>query len=227
MGWFGDLLSVVVPRRCALCGEPLTEWDNYICAGCLASLPRTGYHRKRMNAFEERFAGLFPFERATGHFFYSRSSEVAKLIHAAKYRSLPGVGEMLGHTVGCELYTTGFFDDASVIVPVPVHWLKFGVRGYNQVFHIARGLSRATGLPVLEALRAERFRSTQTALGRSERFANAAHSYRLRRAVDVSGLNVLLVDDVCTTGATLASAAEALHAGRIGKLTLLTVGVTF
>lgn len=174
---------------------------------------------------EERFAGLFPFERATGHFFYTRDSALARLVQDMKYRGFPGIGHMLGYLAGSELYATGFFDGVDAVVPVPMYIIKRMKRGYNQSEYIARGVSEAIGVPLIPALRAIRGHRTQTALSHEERRANLTGSFRATR--EVEGRHILLVDDICTTGSTLTAASEALWESRPSNLTLLAVGVTF
>lgn len=227
--WLRDLADTVYVPVCHVCGVQLTEGERYVCRQCLDNLPRSGYHRHEMNPMEERFAGLFPFERATGHFLYSRGSEVAHLVHDMKYRGFKGLGEVLGARVGEELYGTGFFAGVDAIVPVPMHWFKRARRGYNQVDSIAAGLSAATGMPVVGALRAVKGHGTQTALGREARLANARGLFAVDKGAlgAAGGSHLLLVDDVCTTGATLASAAEALWKANPSALTILALGVAF
>ena len=222
------LMSFLFPRTCHLCGLPLGESESFVCASCISRLPRTLYHRRKDNAMEQRFIGLFPFERATGHFFYSRGSDLARLIADLKYRWFPGIGRCLGMLVGRELLTTGFFSDIDMLVPVPMHFMKKAVRGYNQVEEICRGLEAATGVKMCKALKAVRRHRTQTALTLEQRRSNTADLFELTAKGCVHGKHILLCDDVCTTGSTLASAAEAvLRSDASVRVSLLTVGVTF
>lgn len=223
-----DILNVLFPARCHVCGGKLAPGERFACAHCLNTLPRSGYHRRRLNPMEERFAGIFPFTRATGHFFYSRGSALSLLIQDMKYRRFPGIGEMLGHLAASELYATGFFAETDVVVPVPMHWLKRVRRGYNQADHIAAGISRATGLPVVKALQAVRGHKTQTSMTMEERLENTSGLFSVVEPSAIDGKGVLLIDDVCTTGSTLISAATTLTRETPGcRVTILTLGVTF
>lgn len=223
--WGRDTLNFLFPPTCHICDSLLAPHERFVCTRCLSELPRSGYHRRPLNPMEERFAGHFPFERATGHFFYTRDSSLSRLIQDMKYRGFPGIAHMLGFLVGSELYPTGFFDGVDAVVPVPMHIIKRMRRGYNQTDHIAKGVSEAIGVPVLKALRAVRGHRTQTALTYEERRENLAGIFRADKKV--SGRHILLVDDICTTGSTLAAASEALWTAKPGALTLLTIGVTF
>lgn len=226
--WLSDILDFAFPRRCHVCGGNLAPHERFACSHCLASLPRTGYHRRRLNPMEERFAGHFPFVRATGHFFYTRESSLSILIQDMKYRRFPAIGEMLGGVVAAELYPSGFFDGIDCVVAVPMHYMKRIRRGYNQTDHIALGISRAAGVPVVRGLRAVRPHRTQTALTLEQRRDNTAGIFRAPDPSLLEGRGVLLVDDVCTTGATLSAAAtEIMRAAPGCRLTLLSLGVTF
>lgn len=177
---------------------------------------------------EARFAGKFPFVTATGHFFYSRDSSLARLIQDMKYRNFPSLGDKLGEIAGEELFMAGFLNDIEMIVPLPMHFFKKAKRGYNQTDHIARGISKASGIPVTDALVMTRQRKTQTALSAEQRFENAKNLFLPKKGINLNDKGVLLVDDICTTGTTMASAAKALtDSFPTIRLYLFTLGVTF
>jgi len=177
---------------------------------------------------EQRFMGLFPFERATGHFFYSRGSGLASLIGELKYNHYRGIGRVFGNVVGSELITTPFLSDIDMFVPVPMHFMKKARRGYNQVEEICKGLTEATGIPTVTALKAVKGHRTQTSLTLEQRRANTAGIFRVKDPDSIRDKHIMLVDDVCTTGSTLTSAAEALLAEvPTARISLLTLAVTF
>lgn len=221
------LLDVLFPRECHICGAPLAPHERFACSHCLSALPRTGYHRRPMNPMEQRFAGIFPFERATGHFFYTRDSALSQLIQDMKYRRFPAIGDMLGKLAATELYPTGFLNDVDVIVPVPMHFWKQARRGYNQVERLCRGLSEGSGIPVANALKAIRGHKTQTSMTLEQRLNNTRGLFAVSLPNEIRGCHVLLVDDICTTGSTLTSAAETLWTANPSALSLFTIGVTF
>ncbi|MDE5793776.1 MAG: ComF family protein [Muribaculaceae bacterium] len=203
-----DIADFFMPRTCHLCGCTLRDTERVFCVRCIETLPRSLYHLMPMNPMERRFAGLVPFVRATGHFIYSRNSELAAAIHDMKYRQFPSVGKRLGEIVGEELNMAGFFDGADCIAAVPMHWWKKAKRGYNQTDYIAEGLSQASGLPIVNAIKATRVHKTQTAMTLQQRLENLAGTFSVIDTVSLHGKGVVLVDDVCTTGSTLRSLAE-------------------
>lgn len=222
-----SLLDILFPRNCHICDVTLAPHERFACTGCLANLPRSGFHKRKLNPMEERFAGIFPFVRGTGYFLYNRDSPLATLIHDMKYRHFPSIGDMLAETAGSELLPTGFFNGVDLIVPVPMHRWKQLRRGYNQTHHIADGLRKATGIPVSHTLKALRSHRTQTALSREQRLANTSGLFHIADPEEIEGRHVLLVDDVCTTGSTLISSAETLLTAHPTAITLFTLAVTF
>lgn len=224
------IADLIWPPLCHVCDCRLPEGETFLCPPCIEALPRTGYHRysPELNPMELRFAGIIPFERATGYFFYSPGSALASLIHDFKYRQFPGLARQLGKIMADELYSTGFFSGADYIIPVPLHFMKQCRRGYNQSGHIALGVSEATGISINTDLRARRPHRTQTALTHEQRAENIRGIFRLRNADRLRGKTVVIIDDVCTTGATLTEAAATILREAPGsRVLLLTLGVTF
>ena len=225
------LLDYIFPRTCHLCGTTLPGASkDPICRGCLSRLPRTLYHRRHDNPMTDRFAGHFPFERASGHFCYSAGSELSELIQDLKYRRFRKLAVFLGKVIGTELLPTGFLSDIDLIIPIPIHYMKKARRGYNQTEELARGLSEATGIPAATPLRAIRPHRSQTALTPEQRTKNLSDVFSLsaKPTNPIEGRHILLLDDVCTTGSTLSAAASViLAASPSTRLSMLTAGVTF
>lgn len=227
MTLLNDLLNVLFPPKCHVCDSPLAPHERFACTHCLANLPRSYFHRRKLNPMEERFAGIFPFKRATGHFLYNRGSALSTLIQDMKYRHFPSIGNMLGTLAASELAQEDFFAGIDTIIPVPMHRWKQIRRGYNQTHHIAQGLSEATGIPVSLTLKAIKAHRTQTALSREQRLTNTTGIFQVKDPAEIAGRHILLLDDVCTTGSTLISAAETVWLAKPADITLFTLAVTF
>lgn len=227
MGFLNDIVDFFLPRTCHLCGCSLRESEKSFCVRCIETLPRSLYHHMDMNPMERRFAGIVPYVRATGHFIYSRNSALADAIHDMKYRKFPSVGRRLGEIVGSELHMAGFFEGADCVVGVPMHWYKKAQRGYNQADFIAEGISKSVGIPVVKAIDAVRGHKTQTAMTLEERNKNLLGSFRVSCPDILAGKGLVIVDDVCTTGATLRTLAATVYdAVPDCRIYLLSVCVT-
>lgn len=143
-------------------------------------------------------------------------------IHHLKYRNLSVLAAPLAHLMACYLEAHPLFGE--ILVPVPLHPQRLRDRGYNQSALLARELGKFTGLPVEEhVLSRQRNSPAQAkALSVEERRQNVIGSFLcLSRRLD--GSNVLLIDDVCTTGATLNACAAALKEAGAASVWGLTV----
>ena len=109
-------------------------------------------------------------------------------------------------------------DAAHYVVPVPLHSRRLRQRGFNQ----ARELARHLGPPVLDALERTRQTEPQMELPADRRHTNVLGAFRLKCSAELRGSTVVLVDDVCTTGATLEACAAVLKEGGTRMVCALT-----
>ena len=109
------------------------------------------------------------------------------------------------------------------LVPVPLYHRRHRERGFNQASELARGLGRKRKMRVLECLYRYKETASQTKLDRPARWENMAGAFRLKAGFDVRGLNLLLIDDVFTTGATTNACAHVLAQAGAESLAVLTV----
>jgi len=98
-----------------------------------------------------------------------------------------------------------------VVIPVPLHPARLRERGFNQAELLAKILGQRINLTLSRALERTRYTTTQTAFDRIDRMENLRGAFRLRKSIDVRGLQVLLVDDILTTGSTLSECARVLR----------------
>jgi ComF family protein len=110
------------------------------------------------------------------------------------------------------------------VMAVPLHFWRKHRRGYNQSELLADAFCRETGLLHLKSvLRRKKLTRSQTELGRGERFENVAGAFTIRHPERIRGKSVLLVDDICTTGATLEACARVLREAGARQVNALTV----
>ena len=224
--WIDDLISIFFPPVCHVCGNRIEGGPRFVCPQCMETLPRTFFHLDDFNPMVRRLAGKVRFERATGVYFYSRNSGISSFVQDFKYRNFPSLAVYAGRMMYSELYMSGFFSGIDFLVPVPLHPLKKLKRGYSQTELICKGISRESGIPVSNRLRARRHR-TQTGLSHDERATNVSGVFRMRKGTDLVGKHILLVDDICTTGATISAAVSAISEEYpAAEISILTYGVT-
>lgn len=226
MKWISDLIDLIFPRTCVVCGELLSPQENDICINCLSTLPKI--EKIHLDEIEKSFWGKVEIERATSFMYYHKNSPYNNLIHRLKYKNRPDTGERLAFLAAKEIAESGFFDDIDAIVPLPLSKRKMRQRGYNQCDYIAKGLSRATGIPVIKnAVKRLKSNETQTHKSRDERWQNVEGIFALSDATLLEGKHILLIDDILTTGATLASCAKSIQEGCQCKISIFTLAYTY
>lgn len=226
MKWISDLIDLIFPRTCVVCGELLSPQEKDICINCLSTLPKI--EKIHLDEIEKSFWGKVEIERATSFMYYHKNSPYNNLIHRLKYKNSPDTGDHLAFLAAKEIAESGFFDDIDAIVPLPLSKRKMRQRGYNQCDYIAKGLSRATGIPVIKnAVKRLKSNETQTHKSRDERWQNVEGIFALSDATLIEGKHILLIDDILTTGATLASCAKSIQEGCQCKISIFTLAYTY
>lgn len=221
MKWISDLIELIFPRHCLICGSPLSLEEKDLCLRCLISLPVI---KERQQAeIEKLFWGIVPIERATSYIYYVKGSPYNKLLHNLKYNNHPHIGINLGIGAATSLKESNFFEGIDLIVPVPLSKKKLRKRGYNQCDYIAKGVSQVTGIAInTQSISRTKSNDTQTHKTRQERWKNVEGIFQVTNAQEIRGKHILLIDDVLTTGATIASCAKTISA--IGcKISILTI----
>lgn len=231
------ILSLIAPRACAVCGCRLSSNEDVICSTCNLHLPRTNFEGNPYeNELAKEFFGRIPIEKATSLFYYHAGSEVANIIYNLKYHNEPYIGVVMGEMLANQCKGKDFFADIDAIVPVPLAKKRYKQRGYNQSMEIAKGVSKATGIPILSDLicRSE-FNKSQTHLDRWQRAENVENLFYLNPHAKLprnfhfpsnkdERTHLLIIDDIITTGATIVSCVHALPANV--KISVLSLGFT-
>ena len=145
-----------------------------------------------------------------------------QLIHLLKYGKVKTLAVPLGDLLTSALPPDERFD---AVTAVPLHWRREWQRGFNQSDALARVLARRCEIPAVSVLKRVRATATQAGLSNSMRRRNVAAAFapRRRAAGLVTGKNILLIDDVMTTGSTAASCALALKRAGAARVVLATV----
>lgn len=220
-----DILGLFYPRVCCGCDAHLRKNEENLCLLCLHDLPVTYFWDYDVNPVEKLFWGRLPVAAACSYLHFEQDSVTQNLMHRLKYEGRTGIGSELGKSFGIKLKEKHWFQDVDVIVPVPLHITRQVRRGYNQSNYIAEGLAQVFDVPVDEKLLRRIVGSeSQTNKSRFERSENVQTIFRAEKA-GVSGKNILLVDDVVTTGATLVSAGAQLMEKGVNKLYIATLAV--
>jgi len=226
------MLDLLAPPVCLLCGKPTLRARRALCWACLnGPLLRAGALSCGICGGRSAGAGrdCAACEKQRPAYFQARAAvvfagEVRRLVHLFKYRGALWLRGDFGDWLhGCFTahYSNAIFD---CVVPVLVTRLKFFQRHYNQSERLARELGRRVSLPVLNGALARRGGTeTQTTLSRRARGKNVARAFYVARPGEILGKDVLLVDDVLTTGATANACARALLRAGAQSVRIITV----
>ncbi len=212
MSLFKDVKELLLPRTCPVCGKLMMEGEDVMCAFCAIGLPRYRLAGNNDNRLLRLVWDRVDVRRATTFLAYNHNSPYHNLIIHFKYHGMSDLAIKLGRWAATEAKKHGFWEEADALVPVPMTWQKRWRRGYNQAEMLARGMSEVSGLPVLNLLRRTKNRTSQTKFKGEARIKNAEGIYKAITIPDEwRGKRFVLVDDVMTTGSTIANCALALQ----------------
>lgn len=199
---------------CGPCGERVTEVVDAICVGCERLSPN--------GETCERCRPELPLHGVVAAAPYS-DAIVQSLIHTVKYAPAADAASAFAFLVE-RCHRRGALRGIARegiplrVVPVPLHWRRLFSRGFNQADAIADSLARTLPATVVHAL--DRVRSTepQVELPHERRGENVRDAFRCVQPELVAGRDVVLVDDVVTTGATFAACARALRTAGVERI---------
>lgn len=206
-----------LPDACALCTAPAPR-GRHLCPACERALPRLAAGCPVCAApADPALAGAPlpcgrcqrrppPYRAVRAPFRYA--SPVDRLVQGGKYSGRLDWLALLAQHLVRHLGDAGACVD--LVVPVPLHRTRLRSRGYNQSLELARPVARALGLPLRHALGRVRATRPQAGLPAAERRANLRRAFAPR--APVANARIALVDDVMTSGATVAAAAASLRA---------------
>jgi ComF family protein len=245
------LLSVLFPSHCRLCQAPLTQMSRLpVCPGCLADIrplegPLCAVCGERLmsrNLLQEKRDGGLPappsclmctqnepaYTRAVAYGSYDAG--LRGLIHLLKYERVRPAANLLGCMLadGVTGLAGTLGPEAPVVVPVPLHTAKQRQRGFNQSELIAHAMlkRKPAALDVrlnTTVLLRHRATESQTGLTPSQRRDNLRGAFKVVRGDQISGRDILLIDDVFTTGSTVSECARVLRRAGAARVFVATV----
>lgn len=210
-----DFFQLLYPTICCACGNHLYDGEECICISCLMSMPYTNDENIRRNQCFKVFEGRVKIQAASSLFYFKKKSRVQNLLHYLKYKNHEELGEVLGAMHANAMVKSDLFSDIDLVIPIPLHPNKIKKRGYNQAALIAKGYAKTFGVSVDEkSLIRVIDTNSQTKKNRYERYENMSSVFKCVLSSSIENRNILIVDDVITTGSTIeASAIELLNAG--------------
>lgn len=222
-----DFFSLFFPSTCVSCGELLTKGEEELCTRCNFILPKTNFHTFKDNPVEKIFIGRVPIEFASSCYLFQKGNHVQELIHQIKYKNRKEAAFTIGKQYAHDLKGLTILANVDYIIPVPLSKQREKERGFNQSEWFANGLAEILKIPIeSQAIVRTNFSETQTRKSRMERVSNIDNQFEVLHQELIAGKNILLVDDVITTGNTLDAVANKLLGASAKKISILTMAYT-
>lgn len=215
-GIIDDLFDLLYPVSCLVCGDRMLK-SSYLCPYCL---DHAFVHTDR-EGYESDSGFILPdwisMQESLWHF--DKGGYLQELLHHLKYSGLVDLGRVLGKELGYKLEHHEMMQqfEKPRLMPVPIHSKRYRRRGYNQAELIARGIAEVTGAGLIPGEVVTRVKNTptQTGLDAKIRRRNIADAFSCVQPQALREKDILIVDDVITTGATVMELASLL--GREAK----------
>lgn len=216
-----DLLASVhflFPNVCMICGRVLVEGKNcgekmlelQICSSCLSAFPVRPSSERWFPCLSDPYEGD-PIPDLPVWALFHYEAPVTTLLRRMKFHSKKYCGVMIGELMGMEFPSDMPFQWDAVI-PLPLSGKRMEQRGFNQADVLAKGLSEHLGVHLCNnVIRKIRHTKQQSRFTEpSHRAENVKGAFAVDENWDITGWNILLVDDILTTGATMHEAAKIL-----------------
>ncbi|MEI6151794.1 MAG: ComF family protein [Chitinophagia bacterium] len=202
-------LHLFYPHICMHCGSEELAAASVLCKPCEINLPYTHFLSIEKNTIEKIFWGRVPLHEAGASLFFTKDSIVQSLVFALKYKHQKKAGRLLGNIIGQDMLNSQRFKNIDCMMPIPLSKKKQRVRGYNQALVICEGIQeKLPHIQILPLLLKPKNAISQTSKDRIQRTQLGHQSYSIIDPAQIAEKNVLVVDDVITTGATVESVCK-------------------
>jgi len=231
------LKQLLWPPVCINCRQSICETDKSLCKKCWEELlsciagdycPRCGKDASRYGLLDDACPDCqgkeFHFDRIARSGFYKVGEALQKMIVAFK-NGRTELDSTLGSWANSALEGADFYSDIDFFVPVPLHWSRRLIRGYNQSLVLAKQLRHPTATINTDLVRIRRTKSQPAMATPAARARNVAGAFAVRRGHNFTGRKICLVDDIKTTGATLNECAKTLKEAGASKVFALVLAV--
>ena len=219
------LFDFFLPRICLVCKNKILNSDKILCSDCFNKL-EIAQHDRLDFEFERKFLSdkiVHDFQAA---FVFQENTPIRQIIHEFKYEDKFIIGKYLGIKVSELLREKIVNWKADIITEVPLHSLRKAERGYNQAEIIAMEIGKRIGIKFNgNILKRIKFTETQTKLNLTDRRENIKDAFKLKKQKLVKNKNIILVDDVITTGATISECAKVLKDNGAKNIYALSVAI--
>jgi len=218
MNFLKNMLFFIFPRKCEMC-ETISE--SYICDKCKSKLEKTELYLNRIDDYSKDNTKYFD-EHA---YIFEYNSIIREKIIEYKFKNKPYLGKMFSEFFVKNEKMCGFFEKYDIIIPVPMTNKKIKERGYNQTEIIAKIISQnITNITMQKnVLIKYKNNKVQSQLNKEQRQQNVQNVYELINEEIIKNKNILILDDIYTTGATCNECVKTLRNAQPKKIGIITI----
>lgn len=223
------IADFIYPPSCTTCSRNLLHGEFYVCTKCWNAFERVAPTETVIQSIEEKFLAEKEVDKIVSVFLFEQDPRVRTAIHLLKYSGAEAIADRLGIYISKKIADDEKLSTCNMVVPVPLHSARKRERGYNQSELIARRVGRELSIehePLI--LARTRQTQTQTMFDAEGRRRNIAGAFAMgKRFMDVVvGKNILLIDDVITTGSTVKECAKVLKENGAAEVYAASAAIT-
>ena len=206
------ILDLIYPKMCTICGKGK---NTYLCKKCEDKLKQEAVFGK--DQYKDKF-----FEK---HFYiFNYSGIIRNLLLNYKFNEKSYLYESFASFFNKYQKTYLQFDFYDIIVPVPISKKRFKYRGYNQSLLFAKEIAKTLDVKLEKNLLVKQLdNKAQSTLSKEKREKNVKNVYKIKTSKNVANKNILLIDDIFTTGATVNECSKILREAMAQKIDVLTI----
>lgn len=201
------IIELIFPTSCAICGK---LYPKTVCTRCYQKLKdELKIHRIKEKNFDIYFISFY-------------EGKIKKLILQFKFKEKSYLNEFFAELIIKDYKMKKIIEEYDFIVPVPMHKLNKGLRGYNQTELIAKKIEEKLRIKCLNCLEKVKQNKKQSSLSEKERHINVINVYKLTND-NIKDKKILLLDDIYTTGSTVKECLKELQKGKPKKADVLVI----
>jgi ComF family protein len=220
---FKSVIDVVFPPVCTGCYEVLADHEYLICSYCRFEMPKTNFLFHADNEALHKFYGIVPIQKVASLLYFEKEGITQHILHHLKYKSQPELGILLANMFEDDISKSNFFDSDACLIPIPLHPKRLKERGYNQVHLFTKTLANNHNISFDDDLLIRTvYKKTQTNKNLEQRNASFDSVFKLNKTISESQ-NLVLIDDVLTTGSTLIQSIKTLQQLPYVNISVLTI----
>lgn len=222
-----DVFDLFYPQLCYGCDEVLYDKNDVLCSSCLLNLDFIPISINNNTEMKRRFYGKLLVQHCIATFYFSEKGIVQKLLHELKYKNQQKISSFFAVLTLHHLKNHSVFYWVDFIVCIPLHQSKEKTRGYNQLDGFGNELSKQLNIPFYKDYLIKTTKTkTQTKKSMWQRAESKSEFIVNTKYTDLQNKNILLIDDVMTTGSTLEIAGKCILNNSTNKISILTMAYT-